>query len=241
MRRCRGRRRRPVCRACRAGSLRRGGWRRLPRPERRLESRRLRWTKGLIGRLAPDGHTMAYDEENARPEPSEQEPSNRLTRNTSLLFDVALGLFRRHTHTLIPPDHHEADSARTSRADAHRCSSRLACIPSAPRKNYLTQMGTHPELGHPSSSGAGLPTTSMSGRSTGPRRAPCGRGAECQSSRIARSSRLRRSGSARTSISTIFSRLTVKPMTANGRPRGVTTTPAAPFTSAGREKGASRE
>jgi hypothetical protein len=32
-------------------------------------------------------------------------------------------------------------------------------------------------------------------------------------------------------ISVIFPALTVKPMTENGRPCGVTTTPAAPFTS----------
>ena len=35
------------------------------------------------------------------------------------------------------------------------------------------------------------------------------------------------------SISTIFPTLTVKPITENGRPRGATTTPAAPFTIAG--------
>jgi hypothetical protein len=34
---------------------------------------------------------------------------------------------------------------------------------------------------------------------------------------------------------------TVKPMTARGTPPGAVTAPAAPFTSAGREKGASRE
>src|SRR5215203_3684094 len=81
----------------------------------------------------------------------------------------------------------------------------------------------------------------MSAGATGPRRTPCGRGAERQSSRTARSSWRRRAGSARTSISTIFPRLTVKPMIANGRPRGATTTPAAPFTSAGRTNGESRE
>ena len=44
----------------------------------------------------------------------------------------------------------------------------------------------------------------------------------------------RRWGSASTSISTIFPFVTVKPMTANGRPPGATTTPAAPLTRAGR-------
>ena len=43
------------------------------------------------------------------------------------------------------------------------------------------------------------------------------------------------------STSTIFPPLIVKPMTENGRPRGATTTPAAPFTSAGRTNGESRE
>src|SRR5215217_7417012 len=100
---------------------------------------------------------------------------------------------------------------------------------------------SHPELGHSSSSGAGPPATSMSAGATGPRRTPCGRGVERQSSRTAKSSWRRRAGSARTSISTIFPCLTVKPMTANGRPRGATTTPAAPFTSAGRTNGESRE
>ena len=42
-----------------------------------------------------------------------------------------------------------------------------------------------------------------------------------------------RSGSAIASISTILPSTTVKPITANGRPASVTTTPAAPFTSAG--------
>src|SRR5918997_1005418 len=72
-------------------------------------------------------------------------------------------------------------------------------------------------------------------------RTACGRGAERQPSRTAKSSRRRRSGSARTSISAILPRLTVKPMTANGRPRGATTTPAAPFTRAGSTNGESRE
>src|SRR5262249_18872792 len=42
------------------------------------------------------------------------------------------------------------------------------------------------------------------------------------------------------SISTIFPCLTVKPMTETGRPPGATTTPAAPFTSAGCTNGESR-
>src|SRR6266540_1757160 len=60
------------------------------------------------------------------------------------------------------------------------------------------------------------------------------------SSSSARSSRDRRSGSARMSISTIFPRVTVKPRTDTGRPPGAATTPAAPFTSAGRANGPSR-
>lgn len=68
------------------------------------------------------------------------------------------------------------------------------------------------------------------------------RGTGRQSPRIARrSSRRRRSGSARMSISTIFPRATVKPMTASGFPPGAVTTPAAPLTSAGRANGAKRE
>src|SRR2546430_16906937 len=43
-----------------------------------------------------------------------------------------------------------------------------------------------------------------------------------------------RLGSAIASISTILPPATVKPITAKGRPATVTTTPAAPFTSAGR-------
>jgi hypothetical protein len=61
-----------------------------------------------------------------------------------------------------------------------------------------------------------------------------------QSSRTARSSRRRRSGSARMSMATILPPLIVKPMTENSRPRGATTTPAAPFTSAGRANRASQ-
>src|ERR671913_213200 len=56
-----------------------------------------------------------------------------------------------------------------------------------------------------------------------------------------RSSCPRRAGSASISISTIFPPPTVKPITENGRPRSNTTTPAVPFTSAGRAKGANCE
>jgi hypothetical protein len=52
----------------------------------------------------------------------------------------------------------------------------------------------------------------------------------------------RRAGSARMSISTIFPRLTVKPMTENGCPPGShEMIPAAPFTSTGRANLTSRE
>jgi hypothetical protein len=52
----------------------------------------------------------------------------------------------------------------------------------------------------------------------------------------------RRAGSVSTSISTIFPRVTVKPMTENGRPPGShETIPAAPFTSTGRANSTSRE
>src|SRR5215213_9414986 len=61
-----------------------------------------------------------------------------------------------------------------------------------------------------------------------------GRGAGRQSSRTARSSLRRRAGSAIASISTIFPPLIVKPSTIRSRPRGATTTPTAPLTSAGR-------
>src|SRR6266498_4395194 len=47
-----------------------------------------------------------------------------------------------------------------------------------------------------------------------------------------------RSGSAIASISTILPSATVKPITAKGRPPTVTTTPAAPFISAGRNSAA---
>jgi hypothetical protein len=58
--------------------------------------------------------------------------------------------------------------------------------------------------------------------------------ADRQSPKRTRSSRLRRAGSAIASISTIFWPLIVKPSTIRSRPRGVTTTPTAPLTSAGR-------
>jgi hypothetical protein len=48
-----------------------------------------------------------------------------------------------------------------------------------------------------------------------------------------------RSGVAKSA--TNIAHLTVKPITANGPPRGATVTPAAPLTSAGWAKGASRE
>src|SRR5207302_1545021 len=53
-------------------------------------------------------------------------------------------------------------------------------------------------------------------------------------SRTARSSRRRRAGSAITSTSEIFPALIFRPSTRNRRPRGATTTPTAPFTSAAR-------
>ena len=73
----------------------------------------------------------------------------------------------------------------------------------------------------------------------GPRREP-DRSPEREPSSMVRSSWRRRSGSASTSISTILPPATVKPKTASGRPRGATTTPAAPFTSAGRANRARR-
>ena len=60
-----------------------------------------------------------------------------------------------------------------------------------------------------------------------------------QSSTV-RSSARRRSGSASASMATIRPPVTVKPMTENGRPLGVTTTPATPLISAGRTNGARR-
>jgi hypothetical protein len=58
------------------------------------------------------------------------------------------------------------------------------------------------------------------------------RGAERQSSRIERSSLRMRAGSAITSISTIFSPVTLKANTKINRPRGARTIPTSPFTSA---------
>jgi hypothetical protein len=62
-----------------------------------------------------------------------------------------------------------------------------------------------------------------------------------QSLRAVRSSWRRRAGSATTSISTIFPRVTVRPSATSSRPRGATTTPTAPFTSAGCAKRARPE
>ena len=61
-----------------------------------------------------------------------------------------------------------------------------------------------------------------------------------RSSTTARSRRRNRARSAMPSISTILPPRTVNPMTETGRPPGATTTPAAPFTSAGRTNGESR-
>ena len=85
-------------------------------------------------------------------------------------------------------------------------------------------MSTYSRLGH---------SLSDTAEATGPRRTPCGRGAERRPSRTARSSWRRRAGSATTSISVILPSVIVKPSTRNSRPRGAITSPTAPFTSAG--------